>query len=420
MDFDQILVASVYWDSIREQLIDMGIFESKIEIDGVLLEKINISRTQPISVVARQRQVTGDAQSQTALRVAYILHEYPVTSQTFVKDEIEAVRNLGVEVIVLAVPSVSKSAFSASGLRGKWVTLKECVEGFRPDIIHTHFVEPHCAAMVANICESLEIPFTVKPHAYDIFRQDYQRANRIKKIGRSPYCLAVFALGYYHHCFLIRQGVPPESVHLVRNVTDWARYFNSDRKKLAPRIKRIIAVGRYVEKKGFDLIIRAFRAVSDSDLRLHVVGEGRLYEQYRSLAEGDSRIHIERKFKTRKEIAEVLKYSDLFVLPCRIDGKNDSDGLPTVLIESLAAGVPVLTTSVASIPDLIRHGETGWLAAPGSLSSLMSCLSDALLSEVSVREQMLSRASSLLNGEFAPIRNSKYLVELWRVLLANR
>jgi glycosyltransferase involved in cell wall biosynthesis len=77
-------------------------------------------------------------------------------------------------------------------------------------------------------------------------------------------------------------------------------------------------------------------------------------------------------YRSQAEVAEALSTTDLFVLP------SFAEGVPVVLMESLAAQVPVVTTRIAGVPELVRHGENGLLVPPGNLDALTAAIADLL------------------------------------------
>ena len=173
-------------------------------------------------------------------------------------------------------------------------------------------------------------------------------------------------------------------------------------------------MARFVEKKGLDLLIRAFKLLNNDSLSLNIVGYGPLAEKLQNISRPDHRVHFYSGPTERTQVAQLLRTADLFALPCRIDDRGDSDGLPTVLLEALSAGVPVLTTPIASTTDLIRHGETGWLVSPGTFGDLLDGLRSAIQSTAEERKKMIMKAKAIIQAEFEPNQNAKLLADMWR------
>ncbi|MCC7360933.1 MAG: glycosyltransferase family 4 protein [Anaerolineales bacterium] len=126
----------------------------------------------------------------------------------------------------------------------------------------------------------------------------------------------------------------------------------------------IVAIGRLVFKKGFDLLLQALTQVVQAypDLQLLIAGDG----EERHALEALVRVlklenHVQfLGYANRKQIAAYLRGCELFVLPSRIEPVG------IVVLEAMAAGKPVLVTNVGGVPDLVEHGKSGWMVAPGS------------------------------------------------------
>ena len=172
-----------------------------------------------------------------------------------------------------------------------------------------------------------------------------------------------------------------------------------------------------LEKKGYHLLIEAFMAIADPELCLSLYGYGEERSRLSEMAKSDKRIEINDGPRSVKEAVPLFRDADLFVLPCTMDRKGDTDGLPTVLMEAMAAGVPVLTTPIASIPDLVTDGKTGFLVESGSVESLLSGLHNTLQTTKDFREYIATSAMEHLDLHFAPISNTKAIVNDWRSLL---
>jgi colanic acid/amylovoran biosynthesis glycosyltransferase len=125
----------------------------------------------------------------------------------------------------------------------------------------------------------------------------------------------------------------------------------------------ILAVGRLIEKKGFADLVRACALLREQGLRFRcrIVGSGKLEADLRRLIDEldlAGLIHLVGPM-TREELIELLPRAAAFAAPCVVGCDGNRDGLPTVLIEAMARGVPVVATDVTGIPELVRDGETG-------------------------------------------------------------
>jgi colanic acid/amylovoran biosynthesis glycosyltransferase len=141
---------------------------------------------------------------------------------------------------------------------------------------------------------------------------------------------------------------------------------------------RVISVGRLIEKKGWRYLIEACGLLRDKGLSFdcRIIGDGPDEEVLRHLIR-ELRLN-ERVLligpRSQKQIIDLLAESSLFVLPAIRDRKGDSDNLPTVLIEALASSLPVVTTKVAGIPEIVEEGINGLLVPEKDSKQLASAI----------------------------------------------
>ncbi|MEX2584319.1 MAG: glycosyltransferase family 4 protein [Gemmatimonadota bacterium] len=144
---------------------------------------------------------------------------------------------------------------------------------------------------------------------------------------------------------------------------------------------RILFVGRLVERKGVQVLLRAMTGLNGGGaVRLTVAGDGPLRRELERLAaELDLEDRVEFTGRvTDGELRRLYDTSDLFVLPAVRDAKGDVEGLGVVLIEALLHGVPVVASDSGGIPDIVRDGETGLLVRPGDPGDLAAAIERAM------------------------------------------
>lgn len=141
---------------------------------------------------------------------------------------------------------------------------------------------------------------------------------------------------------------------------------------------RMVSVGRLIEFKGFHHLIRACGKLRDQGVELEclIIGEGEWRERLEGVVTelGLAEVVHLPGVKTQEEIKSELARSDVFVLPCIVDRKGASDILPTVIMEAMAAGLPVVSTRLVGVPEMVADGETGLLVDPGDEMGLVEGL----------------------------------------------
>ena len=158
------------------------------------------------------------------------------------------------------------------------------------------------------------------------------------------------------------------------------------------RPNRLVAVGRLVEKKGFDVLVAAL-ARTCAPWQLDVVGDGperpRLHELVDRL-DVRSRVRFVGPL-THDELPDAYRRADAVVVPSRVDGRNDRDGLPNVVLEAMASGRAIVASDVAAIGTAVVHGETGLLVPPDDPDRLAAAL-DRVAADCVLRRRLGDRA----------------------------
>ena len=142
---------------------------------------------------------------------------------------------------------------------------------------------------------------------------------------------------------------------------------------------QFLSVGRAVEKKGLDTLLKAF-ALLPEDFHWHWthIAGGPLLGSLKQLGEelGLSDRLTFMGSQSQKTVLDAYRQSDIFVLPCRIASDGDRDGLPNVIVEAQSQKVPVISSPISGIPEMIDHGTNGLLVEPDMPERLMEALVD--------------------------------------------
>ena len=258
----------------------------------------------------------------------------------------------------------------------------------RFDIMHCHWVIPNgpVAALVARL---RRMPLIISLHGSDIFLAEQSRL--VARVARWCFRMAsaITAPSEDLRTRAIRLGAPQARCHLVPYGVDPGQFRRID--NAGPLLRRelglpqdslvIFAVGRMVYKKGFEYLIRAVPAIlrEHPNARVVLAGGGDLQPRLRSLVKqlGVEKSVIMPGWVSRDKLPLYFSGCDLFVLPSVVDQQGNVDGLPNTLLEAMASARPVVATSVAGIPLVVKDGDNGLLVPqkqPGELSSAINLL----------------------------------------------
>jgi glycosyltransferase involved in cell wall biosynthesis len=293
-------------------------------------------------------------------------------------------------------------------------------------VLHAHFLSS--AALIAMIASWLsDTPFTVTAHAYDIYVDDPRTFPPAvpRKCRESMFVVVVHRFG---RDFMLSRfpSVPAEKLRVLHIGIDpdtfdpslRAQKISQDR---AGRPVAILSNGSMAEKKGHDVLVESVRHLRDSghDVHLQIIGGGdpaALLSQIRSLGLGDF-VGVAGAVP-QAEVRDMLGRADVFALACKKAANGDMDGIPTVLLEALAMGVPVVTTGLSGIPELVTDGDTGFLAEPGDPHSFAAKLAEALADPQGAAETA-RRGRERVLSQFSARTNAGELARMWRKALGS-
>lgn len=222
--------------------------------------------------------------------------------------------------------------------------------------------------------------YSFTAHAKDIFHT-YVTPEADAEMRRAKLRQAAFVATVSDYNARYLSGLCPEA-RIIRlyNGIDLAAFAAVDPRHQVPG--HLIAVGRMVEKKGFDVLLDACALLKARQVpfSLSLVGSGPLEDALRAqrTALGLEDVVSMDGPLPQEALIEKMGTAQAAVLPCVVTESGDRDGLPTVLLEAMARGLPVITTTTSGGPEIVEDGITGRLCAPGDAVSLADALEDVL------------------------------------------
>ena len=353
--------------------------------------------------------------------IAYLTGEYPAVSHTFILREVDALRQHGVNVITCSIRKTNpdqhlgkaeRDAFNTTfyvlahakkpirllydhasmlfkrpghyfaalnlaiktrspGLKSllyqffyfaEAVVLAQYLQSKNVRHLHNHFGDSSCTvAMLASVLT--DIPYSFTMHGPTEFFE-IDRWFLGEKVARAAFiaCISHFCrsqvmafskLRHWEKIYIVHCGVPP-------------LLYGKSTKNFS---KELIFVGRLAPVKGVPILIEAFADILEKhlDTRLTLVGDGPDRVSIETLiAKHGLQNHISiTGYLNQSEVAERLSKSDIFILP------SFAEGVPVVLMEAMASGLPVVTTRIAGIPELVEDGKSGFIVPPSDKNTLV-------------------------------------------------
>jgi glycosyltransferase involved in cell wall biosynthesis len=271
------------------------------------------------------------------------------------------------------------------------------------DHVHAHFA--HDPALVAFFTRRLTgVPFSFTAHARDLYGLP---VGSLAVRAREANAIVTCCRANVAHLRAILPEPARSRVHLVHHGVDLDA-FTAPRRSHRNDVPLVLSVGRLVEKKGFPDLIRACAKLEAAGchFRCVIYGDGPLRDELVRLRDGlglAAHVTFAGKQSQRGLVSEFQR-ADVFALTPHVTDDGDRDGVPNVVAEAMACAVPVVSTSVGGVPDLVRHGENGLLAAPHDVDAIAGNL-EALLADTP-RCRRLGRAARRTVEEAFDIRAS--------------
>jgi colanic acid/amylovoran biosynthesis glycosyltransferase len=408
------------------------------------------------------------------MRIAFIVTEFPSVSQTFVLNQITGLLDLGHEVEIFALragePGKTHEDVRRYGLleRATWLPevprsrrgrmmrgLREALshvrrhpavilkaldfrEFGRPattfavvlrsvpflgkgpfDIVHCHFGPCGNVGLMAIRTGALSGRLVTAFHGFDL-------TSFVRKNGRGVYdglfkhgdlCLPI---SRHWRSRLLEMGCSVEKVRVHHMGVDTRQFhFRGDEGRSANGT-RILSIARLVEKKGIRYGLEAMGRVLERhpDAEYVIAGDGPLKPALRQMAE---ELGIKGRVRftgwlSQEEVAGLMKESDILLAPSVTAEDGDQEGIPVVLMEALAMGMPVVSTFHSGIPELILDGKTGLLAPerdPGALAQKIM----ELIDNEALRRELRQNGRQYVQDEFDLEKLNRDLEGLFKGLL---
>ncbi len=295
-------------------------------------------------------------------------------------------------------------------LRGGWLAAQLRSDG--AGHLHAHFIST--PAEVAAAASALGgLPFSISAHAKDIYTSrdgDLQRRLRAA-------CFTVTCTEFNRQT--LEALAPTASVRRMYHGIDHAEFHPRHRQPAAARAAGspplVLAVGRLRAKKGLDTLIEACRLLHDRGvaLRCEIVG----YGEEQAALEAQIRDHglhgvvTLRGKLARTDVVACYARASVFVQPSRITADGDRDGIPNVLLEAMAMGLPVVASRVSGIPEVLRHQDNGLLVEPDDAAALADAMA-RVLHEPTLADDLGRQARAAVTAAFDNDRNLQVLTQL--------
>lgn len=349
------------------------------------------------------------------MSIVYILGEFPSYSENFILNEVIELQKKGLEIKIFAVQQgpkmeeklreingravYGKSIFSIYSLQAhlylftsfrekyfqglkeifsfsneSFSTILKKIKNFtisaqflfnlkKDEIshLHAHFISlPGSIAFWMSQISS--IPFSCSAHAHDIYTSGKSELNR--KIDAAKFIITCTSYNKKYLDAMVGRRSRDKIIHIYHGI-DLNQWPQRKRVGIVGNEIHILTIGRLVEKKGIIFLLDAVKLLRERGCKVKasVIGDGPLMTDFVKYIRKYNLSEIVHFFGAlaQNSVKEIYQMSDIFVLPSVVTSSGDRDGLPNVLLEALTVGVPVISTAVSAISELIIDGRSGIL-----------------------------------------------------------
>jgi glycosyltransferase involved in cell wall biosynthesis len=289
------------------------------------------------------------------------------------------------------------------------VCYADTLTALETDHLHAHFASyPAFAAWVCNRLTG--IPYSFTAHAHDLYV--HPLGIRRKTADAS----FVAAISQFNRRLLGELAPDSAPVHVVHCGVDIDNYPFVSHAPPESGTVRALTVASLREKKGHRVLFEALAQGGPAleRIELDLVGDGPLRAELEAHAE---RLGLADRVRfhgdlTEHAVAAMLVRADMFVLPSVVEKSGDTEGIPVALMEAMAAGLPVIGSRLAGVPELVTHGETGLLTEPGDASDLVAQLT-LMLADPAAARARASAGRALVEREFSLQSSAAVLAALF-------
>ena len=315
-----------------------------------------------------------------------------------------------------------KIAFKRFSRTRKSATIKHLlqagylVQHLLPDsgVIHLHAHFAHSPTSVAMFASQLSgLPFSFTAHAKDIYTSDPRQLQ--EKMAFARFVVTCTEYNKRHLTAILNNN--PTPIHRIYHGIDTDLFSRDQKEKKTTPPYQILTVARLTAKKGLFTVYRAIRQLYDQGFDIHhtLIGDGEDRRKILSLIKALGIDHITTWLGTQPHEVVLSHYrqTDLFVLGCEIASNGDRDGIPNVFLECMAMGVPVVSTRISAIPEVIQHGKTGLLVSPDRPEEMAQAMV-RMLTDNELKKRIVNAARHGVARDFNNKELIKDLADLFR------
>ena len=312
---------------------------------------------------------------------------------------VDDLKKVGVEVETLGI--THKWQFLLA-----WIRLRKIIAEWKPQIVHSFMVHANILSRLVKLCD--------KQYKLICSIRNIKEGGRIREwLYRltDPFCdLTTHVSRQGVRRYVAIGAVSSKKIISLPNGIDPSFFFKASEKKLDSRTKDFfwLAVGRLVPAKDYATLLKAFAELMKdfNNAKLWIAGDGPLRKNLEALAHNLGLDNSVSFLGLRKDVPELMALADAFVL------SSAWEGMPNVLLEASASGLPIVSTKVSGAEEIVCEGKTGYLVPPGNPLALAEAMRKVMICFPKKRRNLGEVAKRRIKRYF----HIEYVVDRWEKL----
>jgi glycosyltransferase involved in cell wall biosynthesis len=283
--------------------------------------------------------------------------------------------------------------------------------------LHAHFA--HGTTTVTWLAAAITgLPFSFTGHAKDIYTEELNPAGLLRRKMDAASFVVTCTEANRTHLTAIGSSTPVHVVYHGLNA-DFEPLVAAGVHRIQPPRVRLLAVGRLVRKKGLDTFVDACAVLRSRGVDFEAVIAGEHGDHEAAVRERVVTTGLAERVSflgplTQQGLFAEYQRASVFALPCRVLEDGDRDGIPNVLMEAMACGLPVVTTGISGITELVRDGENGLIVEPDRPTDLADAL-HRLIKDPELAGHLAERGRSTISERFDAATTAAQMASLLTV-----
>ncbi len=292
--------------------------------------------------------------------------------------------------------------------------IKDAIDRYNPDIVHIQWGNLG-EDLLSNIVFSDPTMVTfhsyIAPRTWKVVDQGFDAVFKKARF--------ILPVSNYIREGLIKMGCDPAKVIVHHMGVDTKKF--SPKQKLETEIISLLSVGSFIEKKGFQDALQAVGLLPKEilkNIRYHIVGDGPMKDEYLKMIQ-QYRLENVVSFLgklTQDKVIEQYQSSDIYLHPSVMSSEGDDEGIPTVIMEAQACGLPIISTMHTGIPEIVKHAESGYLSEEHDIMDLRDNLTK-LITDRDKRMKMGECGREIVLDDFNVDKLNHEMIEIYKNIL---